>query len=113
MVYYQASILFVAVVAEDRHGTLFNGSDVSMVHEVTKVQFSGLDWEYGRPQNGPEYLMASGPSTEDVTVAVSRVVSILYSRKYGSVLIGIVLFSSVLIWQCFNFVDFIWWWPKI
>ena len=44
---------------------------MSIVHEVTKVQFSGLDWEYGRPQNGPEYLMASGPSTEDVTIAVS------------------------------------------
>ena len=63
------------VVAEDNHGMLFNGSNVSSTHEVTKVQFSGLDWEYGRPQNGPEYLMASGTSTEDVTVAVSVYVS--------------------------------------
>ena len=42
-----------------------------MTHEVTKVHFSGLDWEYGRPQNAPEYLMANGPSIKDVTVAVS------------------------------------------
>ena len=62
--------LLIAVAA-DNHGMLFNGSDVRMTHEVTKVHFSGLDWEYGRPQNGPEYLMSNGPSTEDVTVGVS------------------------------------------
>ena len=74
---------FLTVVAEDNHGMLFNGSNVSSTHEVTKVQFSGLDWEYGRPQNGPEFLMASGTSTEDVTVAVSICVStgIPRSRK--------------------------------
>ena len=73
--------MFTAV-AEDNHGMLFNGSDVGVVYEVTKVHFSGLDWEYGRPQNGPEYLMANGPSTDDVTVAVSTVsIEILYSRK--------------------------------
>ena len=48
---------FLTVVAEDNHGLLFNGSNVSSTHEVTKVQFSGLDWEYGRPQNGPEYIL--------------------------------------------------------
>lgn len=51
---------------------LFNGSNVSMAEEVTKVHFSGLDWEYGRPRNAPEYLMANGPSSDEVTVAVSN-----------------------------------------
>lgn len=64
-------LYFVTTVAKDSHGMLFNGSNVTMTREATKVHFSGLDWQYGRPQNGVEYLMASGPSNEDVTVAVS------------------------------------------
>ena len=64
--------LLFSVVAEDNRGTQFNGSNVSMTQGITKVHFSGLDWEYGRPQNGPEYLMANGLSNEDVTVAVSK-----------------------------------------
>ena len=65
-------LFFYFVVAEDNHGLQFNGSNVSMTQEVTKTHFSGLDWEYGRPQNGPEYLMANGRCNEDITVAVSK-----------------------------------------
>ena len=74
--YHYANYLTVlfsfSVVAEDNYGLQFNGSNVSMTQGVTKAHFSGLDWEYGRPQNGPEYLMANGRSNEDVTVAVSK-----------------------------------------
>lgn len=69
----QLSIIFFTTVAEDNHGMLFNGSDIGMRYGLTKVHvhFSGLDWEYGRPQNGPEYLTTTGTSSEDVTLSVS------------------------------------------
>lgn len=63
----------LTVVAEDNHGMLFNGSNITMTHGVMRVHFSGLDWEYSRPQNGLEYLTASGHFNEDVTVAVSGI----------------------------------------
>jgi len=59
---------------------LFNGSGVGMRHGVSRVRvhFSGLDWEYGRPQNGPEYLTTTGPSKEDVTLLVSEDYAIVF-----------------------------------
>ncbi|XP_065904141.1 A disintegrin and metalloproteinase with thrombospondin motifs 6-like isoform X2 [Dysidea avara] len=60
------------IVAEGEHGILlFNGSNATMRHGVMKAHFAGVDWEYERSSDGPEFLRStSGRCSERVTLLV-------------------------------------------
>ena len=62
------------IVAEGEHGILlFNGSNATMRHGVMKAHFAGMDWEYERSSDGPEFLRStSGRCSEHVTLLVSK-----------------------------------------
>ena len=60
------------VVAEGENGILFNGSNATMRHGLIKAHFAGVDWEYERSPDGPEYLRSTtGRCSERVMVMVS------------------------------------------
>lgn len=63
----------MCTVAEGELGVLFNGSNATMRHGVMRAHFAGLDWEYERSPDGPQYLRSTtGRCSERVTLMVSN-----------------------------------------